>query len=532
VDLEQFKNLPSADKKVFYEELLNKKKLHQLQMEHRCQEDVKINIRLWKNQRAYLSALYTTDKEEVHNLPIMHYLEFKAKCAALQEKSKWKVNITAVKELLTTLYAAKKEKEDGLRLEMPKVDKRVLRGKPAKPYKKDGTLSTLGAKWQLLLRQHNLPIDYEGEVAVVVAQEEPNPASHTQIKDWLFSLGWKPATFDYKKEDDGSPRLVPQVRGKDKLLCPSVVLLIDRCPAVELLQGLSVINHRISILEGFVTNADEDGFVKAEIQGLTNTLRFKHKTVVNLPGVEKPYGKEIRGALMARRQDYELVGSDMSSLEDMTKRHYMHPYDPDYVKEMSSPDYDPHLDLAVRRGVITQEDAVAHVRKEKDLSSIRKPYKAVNYSAVYGVGKEKLARELGITEKEAKDLLDTYWKRNWSIKKLVETLTVKVVKGQMWLLNPVSKFWYSLRYEKDRFSTLNQGTGVFAFDTWLKFILSKRPQLTGQMHDEIILEIVKGNRDKAEALLKWAIDETNKLLKLNVKLDVSIQFGDTYGQIH
>jgi len=97
----------------------------QEEYEHRCQEDVKINMRLWKNQRAYMSALYTTDKEEVHNLPIMHYLEFKAKCAALQEKSKWKVNITAVKELLTTLYAAKKEKEDGLRLEMPKVDKRV-----------------------------------------------------------------------------------------------------------------------------------------------------------------------------------------------------------------------------------------------------------------------------------------------------------------------------------------------------------------------------------------------------------------------
>jgi len=158
--------------------------------------------------------------------------------------------------------------------------------------------------------------------------------------------------------------------------------------------------------------------------------------------------------------------------------------------------------------------------------------KTTVYSATYGVGKEKLARELGTTEKEAKALLDAFWRLNWAIKHTADKSVVKHVKGQMWIYNPVSKFWYSLRYEKDRWSTLNQGTGVFCFDTWLKFILSKRPQLTGQMHDEIILEIVKGNRDKAEALLRWAIDETNKLLKLNVKLDVSIQFGDTYGQIH
>jgi hypothetical protein len=35
----------------------------------------------------------------------------------------------------------------------------------------------------------------------------------------------------------------------------------------------------------------------------------------------------------------------------------------------------------------------------------------------------------------------------------------------MWLYNPVSKFWYSAIY-KDIFSTLNQGTGVYCFDTW------------------------------------------------------------------
>jgi len=99
-----------------------------------------------------------------------------------------------------------------------------------------------------------------------------------------------------------------------------------------------------------------NGYVKAEIAGLTNTLRFKHKKpLVNLPGVDKPWGKEVRGCLVAP-EGYVLCGADMTSLEDTTKRHFIHPYDPEFVKEMSREDFDPHLKLAVMAGVITEDE--------------------------------------------------------------------------------------------------------------------------------------------------------------------------------
>jgi len=91
---------------------------------------------------------------------------------------------------------------------------------------------------------------------------------------------------------------------------------------------------------------------------------------------------------------------------------------------------------------------------------------------------------------------------------------------------------YSLRHKKDRFSTLNQGTGVFCFDNWIKNFREKRPQLTGQMHDEIILTIKKGHREGCEKLLIDAIDKTNEELKLNRELGVDVQFGDSYAEIH
>ena len=48
----------------------------------------------------------------------------------------------------------------------------------------------------------------------------------------------------------------------------------------------------------------------------------------------------------------------------------------------------------------------------------------------------------------------------------------------------------------------------------------------------IILQVKKGNREKCEELLRWAIDETNKELSLNRELDIDIQFGDNYAAIH
>ena len=211
----------------------------------------------------------------------------------------------------------------------------------------------------------------------------------------------------------------------------------------------------------------------------------------------------------------------------------MFPHDPDYVAEMSKPGFDEHLDLAKLAGECTQEDIDLYNEGSKpELKPIRKKFKPANYAGIYGVAKKTLSRQTGMSQSECQKLLDIYWERNWSVKKVSEELDVKTIDGEMWLFNPVSGFWYSLRYEKDRFSTLNQGTGVYCFDRWIWYILSKREQLTGQFHDEIILEIMEHGRDKCYDLLKWAIEQVNDELKLNVKLDVDIQFGKKYSEIH
>lgn len=166
------------------------------------------------------------------------------------------------------------------------------------------------------------------------------------------------------------------------------------------------------------------------------------------------------------------------------------------------------------------------------IKTARHKGKTTVYSATYGVGAPKLARELKVPVSEAKRLLEAYWKKNWAVKKIAEDATTKTINGQMWLYNPVSKFWYSLRYMKDIWSTTNQSTGVYCFDTWVRYTLEQRDQLTATFHDEQVLEVKEGFREEAKKLLLTAMNKTNEKLKLNVTLGCSVDFGHRYSQIH
>jgi hypothetical protein len=506
---------------------------------HRCSEDVKINTKLWNKQWKQLLKLYGSEEEAWR---FIEYLTFKMDCALEQEIRRWKLDIPRATRVLGELVNLKESKVEELARAMPKVPVITKKARPKKPFKQCGNKSATGLVWFSLLEERGLAEDFDGVVEVINNYKEPNPGSTPQLKDWLYSHGWIPETFEYKRnKETGDVRKIPQINIKFGAgVCPSIKRLFDVEPALKVLEGLSILTHRISILKGFLENVDDEGYIQAKIQGLTNTLRFKHQIVVNLPGVDKPYGSDIRGCLIAP-DGCELLGSDMCSLEDRTKQHYMWDFDPEYVKEMMTDDFDPHVDLAVFAKAMKPDDA--HNFKNptpefklkplyKALGALRKTYKQVNYSCVYGAGGATVGRSAGVTTREGEKLVEAYWKRNWSVKAIAEAQVVKTCNGRKWLFNPVSKFWYSLRHEKDRFSTLNQGTGVYCFDMWVKNVRSKGLPLIGQMHDEIIACIRKGLRERAAVVCKWAVGEVNKQLKLNRELDVDVQFGDSYADIH
>ena len=496
---------------------------------HRCTEDVKINWCLWQDLLRRFMFLYKS-KSKLDKF--FRYLEFKMDCAATAEKVGWKLDVELAQKCVADLTKQKADKEAELISVMPKRKVTTKKSRPKNCFRKDGTASAHGQRWFDLLQENGLPLHFDGEVEVIKKWEDPNPNSTDQVKDWLYSLGWEPCTFKYdKNKETGEERKIPQVR-KDGELTDSVKLIAETNPMVEVLEGLTVMQHRLGIFQGFL-DCEQDGYVRAEIDGLTNTLRFKHKKpLVNLPGVDRPWGKEIRGCLTAPN-GYVLCGADMTSLEDTTKRHYMQPYDPGYVHEMSQAGFDPHLDLAKHAGAIKQSDIDAYNQGTKpELKALRKNYKVVNYSATYGVGAAKLSRTTGMSIPESQALLDAYWNRNWSVKKFSEDQTIRQINGEMWVQNPVSGFWHSLRYEKDVFSTLNQSTGAYCFDKWVAYYRTRRPNIIGQFHDESINLVKEGEQNEHSVALNWAIEKLNQELKLNVDLGIDIQYGQRYSDVH
>lgn len=483
---------------------------------HRCNEDVEINQLLFHKQLSLLKQLYGRDYWRIIN-----YITFKMDCLREQEIVKCKIDVDLLNKSLEELNTLYEEKENSLASIMPKKVTYKIVTKPSKIYKKDGSLSSAGEKWFELLLSERLPEDYEGEVSVISSVEEPNPTSTEQLKNFLFSLGWKPDVYK-----DGSNGKVPQILDDSKKVCQSIKDLYPLCPELENLDQMSLIKHRIGVFKSFKSSLDRYNYVEATANGFTNTMRLMHsKPVANLVKVGKFYGEQIRGLITIPNEDYLFCGSDCSALEDTTKQNYMFKYDPEYVTQMRTPGFDPHIDIAVLSGLMSKEESEEFKRLKKvenqteeehkelaRLNSIRSKAKVVNFAGIYGAGAPKIAETLGSDLEFAKALHTTYWNRNKAVKQTSEDFIIRIIfkdntianfknkdllsigfKEQqefmnnissMWLFNPYSKLLYPLRFFKDAFSTGNQGLGVWCFDNYVRQVRKRGIKISLQYHDK------------------------------------------------
>lgn len=506
----------------------------------RCEQDVKINANLYMRIMKRISLLYDDDSETIDRF--INYMSFKSSCCFKQILSPVYIDKKAAQDLLIDIATKRNEKIELLKKVMPKVPVYAIKNRPKVMYKKDGGLSSAGESWVELLRKNGLQLDYNGSIKVIIKYLEPKPTSSVQVKDWLFSLGWVPATYKFNRDKKtNAVKQVPQITKESKELCESVLLLAEKEPAINELEGLGILNHRMAQVEGFLqsdSNPNDLIEIAQELMAITSTFRFRHKNIVNLPSVEKPWGNEIRG-LFVSPKDHLVVGCDVKNLESRTRDHYIYPLDPKYVEEMNSPGFDSHLDIAVLAGFITKEQEAQHKSGEANFSKARKLGKVVNFSAVYGTSAKTLSRSSGLTEYESKKLLDVYWKRNWAVKVFAQNRPIKDLFNKegtsdkfKWVLNPVSKFWMELRSQKDVFSAVNQSTGVFVFDTFLMYAQTLGVEVNMQMHDEILFYCRIGEEDIIKQKLNKAIALTNAKLNLNVSIGIDFKFGTNYAEVH
>jgi len=581
-------------------------KEHDALMKLRCDDDVRINVALWEDFKGRLLDMYSLVKYQVDagNVDgtrmsedevcyidrykrkssvveyvdrILTFLMFKCDCARLQEKTRWEVNTNELYKLHDELEEIIVEAKRELESVMPEVPKYVKKTYPKKPTKKANSKkdcdkvvpSASGLAWNGHVDNIGKFDDLGNEISVLIGDSElkvinkyepPNANSSDQIKKFLFSHGWKPETFKYEKDEKAfklwaatgykksmkpKERAIPQINKEVddvKELCPSVVKLIDKVPEIASYAKYTTVKNRLDNVKGHIRDLYKGKYLKAGVGGFTSTLRVQHRELVNLPAVNKMYGDRIRGYLIAG-EGRVCLGSDLSSLEDRVKHHFMLPHDPNYVSTMMESDFDPHILMALTAGLITQEefDDFKLGIKSENTKTGRRIGKTVNYASVYQAGVETIARGAGVDKKTGKVLHTSYWDLNWSVKAIAEEQCVITCdKGLNWLVNPINGFCYSLRKEKDRFSALAQGTGSFIFDMWLDNILDEQQRvagkksLTGSFHDEYICVFRNNlkNRELMEKITRDSIQKVNEDYMLRRPMDCDVQFGDNYSEIH
>lgn len=506
----------------------------------RCETDVEINTILFVKQMRVLSILY--DKEVTRN-KLLNYLYFKLDCISKQLEHGLTLDIFKTKKYIETLESTFDNYKNDLSKVMPTNKVFTVMKKPKNIFKKDGNLTVNAERWFKLLADNNL----QGDVVSmkVATKEEPgNPGSAIQLKNWLYDLGWIPDTFKANDKGEEVPQIsLPFGAGLTK----SVKDLINKEPHIKHLETYYKVRHRLGVFKAFLKSETNEE-IHSDIAGFTNTLRFKHKKpIANLPKPSVFWGKEIREVITAG-YDRIMCGSDLSSIEDSTKQHYIFKHDPQYVKDMRVEGFDPHLDIGIEANLLTKEESEFYknaikenfdenmANKYAEISKKRFAAKTVNFSATYGAGAAKIAKTLNRDIAFATNLHKAYWKRNSAIKEIVKSVVLKNIGKAKFLYNPVSGFWLYLKDEKDIFSTLNQSTAVFVFDVWLnnirKLLEQREIYVRLQYHDELLIICEKSEKDFVEQSIKKAMELTNEQLQLNVEINCSIDWGVNYAECH
>lgn len=557
-----------------YESISEEKKAFDELMDTRVTGDVKINICLWEDLLTKLNKVYEDD--ETNRNRLINILNFIMTCAHKQEMNGLHVDIKKTEETLAYFEGLKEEKVKKLIEAMPKVAIKTTKNKPKKLFNKDGTLSKAGEGWCLMMDKMGLDREYEGPIEIVKKYEDGNPNSVQQKKDWLYSLGWKPSTWKFNRnKDTGEEKKVEQIMTEEKMLCPSVLKLADKHPAILEFDSMTVLTHRIGILKSFLSNCDENGMIVQGLQQLALSMRFQHSVLVNLPKYtgkgDLRDGKWIRECLVPP-PGKKIVQADLSGIESRTSDHYTFHINPERIVKTQMPYFDPHCEISVFAGLMTEAEEVFYIFKgaQKDnpgldihtfselykwspevqklldlseaeqkellqkLKNTRGKGKTTNYASLYKVGSSTLARNLEITKNEAQTLIDSYWGIHYAVKEFTQSVTTKIIDGETWAFNPIAKFWYYIRQEKDIFSTMNQSSAVFCFNMWILFITRRGEWPVNQTHDDCVL-LADDNEEeikRVRQIFHSAMDDVNNYLKLNVQLDCESQVGDNLAETH
>lgn len=256
----------------------------------------------------------------------------------------------------------------------------------------------------------------------------------------------------------------------------------------------------------------------------TGRLSSKDPNLQNIP-IRIEEGRRIRRAFVPREGNL-LLAADYSQIELRVVAHFSG--DP-ALKEAFEKDLDIHTRTAA---------VVWDVPMEEVTPEMRRKAKAVNFGLIYGQTDFGLARSVGMSRKEAKAFIETYFERFAGVKAYMDQKKaearekgyVTTLDGRKRYLPEIHHRVYAIRQNAERMAinTPIQGT---AADLMKKAMLAVRQALRAsglraqmilQVHDELVFECAEADVEALRALVKR---EMEGAMQLSVPLKVEVKVG-------
>ena len=275
-----------------------------------------------------------------------------------------------------------------------------------------------------------------------------------------------------------------------------------------------------------VTNKIHTNYMQAVTS--TGRLSSNKPNLQNIP-IRTELGKEIRKAFCSSDSNHLLLCADYSQIE---------------LRIIAGLSKDESMINAftIGRDIHTETASkIFHVNLEEVSREMRSKAKMVNFGIIYGISAFGLSQRLGVKRTEAKEIIDNYFLEFPKIKQYMDsTISFAKEKGYVETIFKRKRFLPNISSgnatmrgfdERNAINAPIQGSAADIIKLAMvnihkKMLVQKmESKLLLQVHDELVLDMVKEEQKDLEKLVK---QEMMEAVKFNVPLEVEIGSGENW----
>lgn len=264
----------------------------------------------------------------------------------------------------------------------------------------------------------------------------------------------------------------------------------------------------------------------------TGRLSSNNPNLQNIP-IRTERGREIRKAFIPRNDDYTLLAADYSQIELRIIAHLSKDYN---MMDAFRKGMDIHTATASRIYGLPPHDITKDMRRNA---------KTVNFGIIYGISAFGLSQRLGISRREAAEIIQSYFEKYPGIHEYMKNTVefardhgyVETILGRRRYLKDIHSANAVVRgyAERNAINAPIQGSSADMIKVAMIAIFDKiqkrklKTKMILQVHDELVFDV---HKDEIEEIKNLVEDKMKHAIELDIPIEVDINTGKNWLEAH